>query len=98
MCFRYITSLIPDGVRWSHDDSKFIFKEEFQKGDSESHFVDKKKTTSRELCKAMNSIFPNINFTVENEEDFENRRLPTLDCELWMEKSGSGNFIMYSFY
>ena len=46
----------------------------------------------------MNSVFPNIQFTVEREEDFPNRRLPTLDCELWLEESEEGNFIRYSFF
>ena len=46
----------------------------------------------------MNSVFPNIKFAVEREEDFPNGRLPTLDCELWVEESLSGNFIRYSFF
>ena len=58
----------------------------------------RKKKTSEELCKAMNSIFPNIRFTIEVEEDFESRRLPLLDTELWVEKSDSGCFLKFSFY
>ena len=46
----------------------------------------------------MNSIFPNISFTIEVEEDFESRRLPLLDTELWVEKSDSGCFLKFSFY
>ena len=58
----------------------------------------RKKKTSEELCKAMNSIFPNIRFTIEVEEDFESRRPPLLDTELWVEKSDSGCFLKFSFY
>ena len=46
----------------------------------------------------MNSIFSNIRFTVESEEDFENKRLPTLDCEMWMENVDSGHYLRCSFY
>ena len=44
----------------------------------------------------MNSIYSNLQFTVETEEDFENLRLPTLDCELFMDKTT--NKIDYSFF
>ena len=44
----------------------------------------------------MNSIYSNLNFTVEVEEDFENHRLPSLDCELFMDKNNYK--INYSFY
>ena len=91
---RYVTSRVPDGVRWSHGENKFIFQEEWRKEDSSSSADHRKKKTSNELCKAMNSIFPNIKFTIENEEDFENKRLPTLDFDLWMDE----NFLKYSFY
>ena len=37
---------------------------------------------------AMNSIFPNIQFTMEIPEDFPDDRLPTLDFACWVEKDG----------
>ena len=95
---RYVTSCIPDGVRFCHRDNKFIFREDWKVEDSKSSEADRKKKTSSELCKAMNSLFSNIRFTVESEEDFENKRLPTLDCDMWMEKLESGNYLRYSFY
>ena len=35
----------------------------------------------------MNSIYSNLNFTMETCEDFENDRLPTLDFELFVENA-----------
>ena len=91
---RYVTSPIPNGVRWSQQEKKFVFKEEWFQEESEFSPARRKKKTSEELCFAMNSIFPNIKFTVEVEDDFESKRLPTLDAELFFE----GNFLRFSFY
>ena len=40
----------------------------------------------RVLLPAMNSINPDLRFTAELSEDFEDGRLPTLDFSLWLEK------------
>ena len=42
----------------------------------------------------MNSIHPNLKFTMEIPEDFDNGKLPTLDTQVWLE----GDRLMYSFY
>ena len=57
------------------------------------------KRTTGELCKVMNSVYDNIEFTVETEEDF-NGRLATLDMELWMEevKGQNRKKLNYSFF
>ena len=34
----------------------------------------------------MNSINPDLEFTVEKESDFEKKRLPTLGFEMWLTK------------
>ena len=48
------------------------------------------------LClPAMNAINPDLTFTAEVEEDFANKRLPTLDFSLWMEKTGE---VKHSYY
>ena len=41
-----------------------------------------------ETNKAMNSINHDLKFTIENEEDFVNKRLPTLSFEMWSCKEG----------
>ena len=89
---RYLTSSLPDGVRWSQDEKKFVFRKEWK---SEDCLQNKNQRTSQELCHAMNSIYSNIKFTIETESDFSNKRLPTLDFDLWVEE---GNYLRYSFY
>ena len=49
---------------------------------------------ARVLKPAMDSINPDLVFTTESQEDFENERLPTLDFEMWLTKDG----IMHSYY
>ena len=61
-------------------EKRFVFKEEWREEDdtlSESNRV----RMSREVNKALNSVYSFLKFTVETEDDFENGRLPTLDCE-----------------
>ena len=85
---RFLTSPLLPGVRWSHEEKSFIFKEEWKISEN----LSKQQRTTLELCNAMNSIFSNIKFTVESESDFLNNRLPTLDCELWIE---NGKYLRY---
>ena len=44
--------------------------------------------TKRELLNAMNAVNPDLRFTIEHEEDFPNKRLPTLGFEMWSTKGG----------
>jgi len=81
---RYVLSCLPHGWRWSQDEKKFIFKEEWEQEDDLSGESNVKRM-STEVCKAMNSVYSFLNFTVETEEDFPNSRLPSLDTELFME-------------
>ena len=50
----------------------------------------------------MNSVFKNIQFETELAEDFTQRKLPTLDFEMWFQKDGKKNEgrkkILYRFY
>ena len=36
----------------------------------------------------MNSVNPDLQFTVETAEDFEDGRLPKLDFDMWVEEGG----------
>jgi hypothetical protein len=36
----------------------------------------------------MNSVNPDLQFTVETAEDFEDGRLPTLDFDMWVDEGG----------
>ena len=76
---RFVVSVLPPGWRWEEKRKKFEFKKEWEEEDislKESDTVRMAKETN----KAMNSIYPFLKFTVETEEDFQNGRLPTLDC------------------
>ena len=81
---RFVISCLPQGWRWEEKKKKFQFNKEWEEEDMSLKESDTVRM-AREVNKAMNSIYPFLKFTVETEEDFENRRLPTLDCELWME-------------
>ena len=80
---RFCLSSHPRGWRWEEKQKKFVFKEEWKEEDDSLNESDKMRM-SKELNKSMNSVYSFLKFTVETEEDFENGRLPTLDCELWM--------------
>ena len=90
---RFVTSYIEKGVRWESKQKRFMKKDEWLEEDKAENVSDEQRT-ARELKKAMNSIFPNIQFTTEIPEDFHDGRLPTLDCTIWLENGR----IMYSFY
>ena len=90
---RFVTSIIERGMRWDGKKKKFVQGDDWQEEDEAQNLSDEQRT-ARELKKAMNSIFTNIQFTTEIPDDFQNKRLPTLDCTIWLE---NGN-ILYSFY
>ena len=92
---RYVLSALPPGVRWSQKDKTFIQKEDWRIEDENSNESSTRRT-SREICHAMNSVYKSLKFTVEIEEDFENLRLPTLDCELFMNRENYK--LSYSFF
>ena len=75
---RQITDKMKLGTRFNQDERKFEITEEWRLEDEkngESHH----KRMSRECLKAMNSINPDLKFTVEIPEDFIDGRIPTLD-------------------
>ena len=81
---RFVTSLISQGTRWDGKKKKFASKKEWQEEDEKDGLSDECRT-ARELLKAMNSVFHNIQFTSEIPQDFPNNRLPTLDFTCWLE-------------
>ena len=56
--------------------------------DDLSSDVTSEKRTEREMKEAMNSVSEDLMFTTETEDDFNNKRLPTLSFQVWSEKSG----------
>ena len=104
---RLVTSLLEKGVRWDNKEKKFVRKVGWQEEDEKEN-INEMQRTAREIRKAMNSIFMNIQFTMEIPEDFSDKRLPTLDFSCWVEnvhETGDSqgencrrSKILYSFY
>ena len=88
------TTALRKGMRWDHEEKKFVHRLEWQEEDD---FKGESNTrrSAIEMRYAMNSIFPGIEFTIELEEDFPNRRLPTLDCEVWTRPDQMLDFSFY---
>ena len=87
---RFLTSIIEKGRRWDAKKKIFDMKKEWLEEDQKVKTSDEKRTAT-ELRKVMNSIFSNIQFTLEIPEDFLDGRLPTLDFACWLEEGGSKN-------
>ena len=94
---RQATTVLPMGSRYDEKANKFI-------STPEGELEDKKKQAEGESCnqrmarvclKAMNSINPNLEFTVECQEEFPQERLPTLDFSIWQESNGTLNHVYF---
>ena len=88
---RCITERLKKGYRFDRGERKFTYKAEWEEEDSGIEDDDR---IAGEYLKAMNSINPDLEFTVEKEKDFENNRLPTLGFELWSTREK----IRHSYY
>ena len=82
---RAIIKKLKPGLRFDETSREFVFREEWIEEDRESEAG---RRTINEISKAMNSINEDLKFTMENEEDFVTKRLPTLAFEIWSEKEG----------
>ena len=98
---RLATSVLEKGRRWQKETKKFVFNLKWKEEDEEKAESDEVRT-SNEIEKSMNSIFKNIQFEKEIPDQFEGKKLPTLDFEMWLETPDLGNtgeqLIMYSYY
>ena len=77
---------------------KLVYSEEQAASDGLEELTPTAKTT-KVMCEIFNSVEEDISITTESEEEFPTRRLPTLDCELWIERVESEPpKIKYSFF
>ena len=76
------TGLIPRGYRFVQVEKKFVHRIEWEEEDDMENLSDLKRV-GRVCQVAMNSVNPDLQFTVENEEDIENGRIQTLDNRGW---------------
>ena len=88
------TGLIPRGYRFVSEEKRFVYMVEWKEEDDIEDLSDLKRVGK--VCQdAMNSINPDLQFTVESEEDFENGRIQTLDFEI---KAAEDGMIEHSFF
>ena len=90
---RLVVPAIEKGKRWDGKLKKLVCKQEWLDEDLELDDSDTRRT-SNVVKEIMNSVFRDINFEMEIAEDFVNKRLPTLDFEMWM-KDGKLEFSFF---
>ena len=81
------------GVRWSGE--HFFYREDWEDEDLKLQLSDQQRTRI-ELVAEMTCIVSFLNFEGEESEMFRNRRLPTLDTEIWIDTERV--LSKYSFY
>ena len=84
---RNLIEILKLGMRYDRTEGKFRFDQEWERMDIEEGLSPKQRTKVR-VQEAMNSINPDLQFTMELGEDFEDGRLPTLSFSLWEEPWG----------
>ena len=93
--FRYVDDgrlgMKPISPGWRWTDGRLQFHKDKVNDDQK---VSPQKRTTLLINDILNSIVSYLKFTTEDCEDFDNHKLPTLDCELWVEN----HKIMYNFY
>ena len=94
---RLVTPQIPPGVRWSKEAHQFQFNTHWMEEDLDSN-TPAGERTSLQLLQVMNSLAPDLTFTLELPRDFSSGRIPTLDSEWWLELEGDTQSLKYSFY
>ena len=93
---RQVVSELEPGMSFCAASKMFKFSEDaLQEDRIQRQAGESKNQRMARLCTpAMNSINPDLKFTTECQEDFQSERLPTLDCEMWIED----NKIKHSYY
>ena len=91
------TTVLKPGMKFSPDDKKFVYCQDTELEDKTRKLAG--ETTNQRMARhcqvAMNSINPNLEFTVECEDDFADKKLPTLDFKIWQDKKGRINHTYY---
>ena len=83
---RIVVDILKPGYRFVVENNKIEYSEKWYNEDMGEGSLSMVKRTEVEIVKAMNSVSPDLVFTSETENDFEDRRLPTLSFALWSEK------------
>ena len=85
---RQVSTKFSKGMTFSKEHGNLTWNKEAEMEDVRKEEEGEKKNAfmARVCLDAMNSINPDLTFTAEVEEEFDNKRLPTLDFSLWMNK------------
>ena len=86
------------GMRFDKNIMEFTWSLEAEEEDRVKKYKELETNNSRmaRVClPAMNSINPDLEFTAEVPEDFEDKKLPTLDFKTWPEIDRKLNFVYY---
>ena len=78
---RSFTKGFKKGVRWSN--GKFEYNLDWVIEDFEQN-IDNDICNKDILLEAMNSVMPFLRFTGESPSDYPDKRLPTLDCSIFI--------------
>ena len=78
------TDHIEKGKRYDEKEDAIVYREEWRIEDERENLTDLKRIGNVCLT-AMNSVAEDLEFTVETEEDFANKRLQTLDFKAWFD-------------
>ena len=91
------TTVLKPGMKYCNIDKKFKYSKEAEEDDKTRKLAG--ETVNQRMARicqiAMNSINKNLQFTVESEDDYEDKKLPTLDFKIWQEKDGKINHTYY---
>ena len=83
--------------KFNPDEKKFEFCENALAKDKKKQ--EEGETVNQRMARicnvAMNSINEDLEFTVETEDDYQDKKLPTLDFSIWQEKCGYINHTYY---
>ena len=87
------TSTLPMGMEYNKQENVFKYSIAAEQEDKKKQAGG--ESTNQRMARrcqvAMNSINPDLEFTVECQEDFENEKLPTLDFSIWQEQDHTIN-------
>ena len=96
--FRNRSTCLRFGLRWNDNTKEFTWSMEAKREDQMMKYEKMESTNARmaRLClPAINSVNKDLVFTVEIPEEFKDKKLPTLDFLLWLEKNGILNWSFF---
>ena len=94
---RQVSSVLKTGTRYSEVERRMTWSKEAEKEDEDLRRRGESDDSrmARVLRPAMNSINDDLRFTTEIVEEFDDKKLPTLDFKLWLEEDNELNHTFF---